>query len=268
MLICLIVSSVLQFPSPFGSVSDTCRGVFIDDRTLEELLGIDGGATHDGEVVTFHGAGNARLCTDIHVVAHADVSCQSDLPAEHAPFAHLGRACDTDLGCHHGVASHFHIVGNLDQVVQLDSLVYDGCSHGGTVHARIGADFHIILQHGDTDLRNLLVAFRRGCKTKSVGAYHTSGMKDAPFADAAVMVYGDIRIKYAVFADDSVLTYGRMWMESYPVADDGIGADIGKGIDIDVLPDFAVGSMQANGWMPVFFGLLISYKVSSLATLS
>ena len=63
-------------------------------------------------------------------------------------------------------------------------------------------------------------------------------MKDAPFADAAVMVYGDIRIKYAVFADDSVLTYGRMWMESYPVADDGIGADIGKGIDIDVLPDF------------------------------
>ena len=28
MLICLIVSSVLQFPSPFGSVSDTCRGVF------------------------------------------------------------------------------------------------------------------------------------------------------------------------------------------------------------------------------------------------
>ena len=81
---------------------------------------------------------------------------------------YLGGTRHASLRSHHRVASYLYIVGNLNQVVQLYTLMDDGGAHRGTVYARIGTDFHIVFDNDDTDLGNLVIAFGGGGKPESV----------------------------------------------------------------------------------------------------
>ena len=92
---------------------------------------------------------NTKLLTSI-LQSSNDLITSEDFLTR--PFAYLGRTCDAHLGSHDGMRTYFIVVGYLDQIVQLYSAMNNGCSHGCTVDASIGADFYIVFQDNNTDL--------------------------------------------------------------------------------------------------------------------
>ena len=67
-------------------------------------------------------------------------------------------------------------MGHLNQVVKFHTLVDDSLTHRRTVHTCVGANLHIVLDHHDADLRNLVVALGVGCEAEAVGTNDTSCM--------------------------------------------------------------------------------------------
>ena len=120
----------------------------------------------------------------------------------------------------------------------------DGGAHRGTVYARIGTDFHIVLNNDDTDLGNLVIAFGGGGKPESVRTDDTSGMQDAIVSHPAILINRDMGIERCVISYFGMASYGRMRVDASVVAYLHTFFDAGKGTDIDIFPDF---SGRSNG---------------------
>ena len=169
------------------------------------------------------------------MVGHGDVSGDAHLTGERAPFAHLRGAGDAHLCAQHGVALDFHVVSHLYQVVNLHTLVDDGGAHRSTIHAGVGAKLHVVLQHGDADLGNLLVAVGRGGEAEAVGAYDAARVQDATVTNLTVVINGAVGIEDAIAAHLGIGAYGGVGVQLCAVANDGIVAHGGKGSQIDIL---------------------------------
>ncbi len=136
-----------------------------------------------------HRFGYAGLCAKLGPVAHGDVSGETYLTANHHVAANFCRPGNTCLGRHYGILPHFHIVGNLDKVVELNALM-DTCSaHYGTVDRSVGSYLYIIGYFHYTHLRNLMEhTVGIGGKAESVGAYHRARMYHTSRSDTATVI--------------------------------------------------------------------------------
>ena len=52
----------------------------------------------------------------------------------------------------------FHVVPDLDEIIDLGPLAYHGFAQGRAVNGRAGADLHVVLDSDNPDLRNLVVS--------------------------------------------------------------------------------------------------------------
>src|SRR5688500_15684778 len=111
------------------------------------------------------------------------------LTADHYIVADLGAAAYAGLRSDDSVIAYFHIVRNLDQVVELGAAFNDGRADGSAVDSGIGADLYIIFHHHIADLRHLFetAVFLRS-KTKSITAYHGACMNGHIPADDTIVV--------------------------------------------------------------------------------
>ena len=134
------------------------------------------------------------------------------LSAEHTPFAYLGRTCDAHLGSHDGMRTYFIVVGYLDQIVQLYSAMNNGCSHGCTVDASIGADFYIVFQDNNTDLGNFFVSLWGRGKTETVCSDHASRMQNTVITYPAIMVYSRVGVQDTIAAYLGTTSHSGMRM--------------------------------------------------------
>ncbi len=94
--------------------------------------------------------------------------------------------------CHGGVLADTHIVRNLDQVIQLNTIADDGIAERAAINRRIGADFNLVADKHAPYLRDLLPSFSISGKTKAVAADYRARLEQtfiayhAAFADKHV----------------------------------------------------------------------------------
>lgn len=139
----------------------------------QELAGIDSRVAHDGAAVG-HIVGHARLGTHGDAVADVYVAGKSHLSGCDTVAPDFGRTCHSALGGHDGVGANLAIVGNLHQIVELDTVVDAGLAHCGTVDGSVGPDFHIIPYYYTTYLGYLVIGtLSIGRKAKSIGSHHS-----------------------------------------------------------------------------------------------
>ena len=197
---------------------------------------------------------------------------KAHLSAKHTPRTNLGAACNTYLSRHNRVFSYLHVVGYLDEIVELHTLADDCTAHGGTVDTSVGADFNIVLYCDNANLRYLVVSLGIGGKTESVGSDDTSCMDCHIITKSATLVDGNVGIDDTAFtqgdtvADDCMGIYLASFANSSTVANDGIGSNIyllgnisarGDGCRlIDALLFRHTGSIQLQQFGYAFIGIL------------
>src|SRR5436190_16561718 len=128
---------------------------------------------------------------------------KSTLACDGNMIAHLGGTGYTDLRNEHAMFADFHVVPDLDQVVDLGPLAYYRFTQGRAIDRRPGADLNVVLDPDDSDLRNLVMLAIVHGEAVSVRADDDTGVNDAPATDAGAIVddYAGI--------DDRIVAEGR-----------------------------------------------------------
>src|SRR3546814_3877185 len=83
------------------------------------------------------------------------MSHDTNLAADHGVSADLSASGYPGLGSNDRVFSYFHIVGHLDQIVQLHTFANNGSAHCGPVNGIIGANLHIVFNNHISNLAHL-----------------------------------------------------------------------------------------------------------------
>src|SRR6266446_9632668 len=80
---------------------------------------------------------------------------------------------------------NYHIVSNLDQVVDLRPLANPSPPKSRPVNRRVGPDFNVVIHLNDPNLRHLGVPPIVKLKPKSIAAQHRAAVNDDAIADDA-----------------------------------------------------------------------------------
>src|SRR5207245_7694870 len=104
------------------------------------------------------------------------------------------------------VAPDLHVVGDLNEVVNLGPLADQGGPKRASVHGGVASDFDIILNDDLPELRELVIPALGKNVTEAVGPDHGSGVKDYAIADARLRIHDDPRVENALRAHDCALS--------------------------------------------------------------
>src|SRR4051812_30694763 len=117
-------------------------------------------------------------------------------------IAKLSRAGDADLRHEEAMLPDFHVVPNLDQIIDLGPLAYHGFTERGAINRGPGADLDVVSDPHNANLRDLVMFAAVSRKTVTVRTNHDAGMNDAAVADARAIVNDDVGINDALIAND------------------------------------------------------------------
>ena len=155
------------------------------------------------------------------------------------------------------MASYFHIVCYLDQVIQFHSFMYNGGAHGGTIYAGISTNLHIIFYDGNTYLWNFFVPFGRRCESESISTDYAACMQGTVVSYQAVVIDGGMWIKCTIITYFGMASYSSVRVEGSVVTNLSTIAYPGlAGMAMFVDPDNGKNIL----WAAV--GLVISVVVS------
>src|SRR5450830_1983224 len=152
-------------------------------------------------------------------VGDGDVAVDHGGTADGAIFTDFGAAGDPRAGCNRRMRADMAVVGDLNLVVQFDTVFQHGVGQGATVDGGIGTDFDVVADHHPPHLRNLDPDAGFVGETETIRTDHRTGMDDAALADFASAVKCHARIKMRI----------RPHL--------GVAADIAAGVDHDTLTD-------------------------------
>ena len=82
----------------------------------------------------------------------------------------------------------FHVVTDLDQIVDFRPLAYHRLAQGRAIDRRPGSNFNVIFDPDDTDLRDLVMLAIVHGKAVPIGADDDARVDDAPAANARAVV--------------------------------------------------------------------------------
>jgi hypothetical protein len=106
--------------------------------------------------------------------------------ADDHPISQQGAAGDARLTDHDAVLAEHDVVANLHQVVDFAAGADAGDAKGGSVDRAVGADFHVIFDNHDADLRDLvtpsLLVWR---EAEAIAAQNHAAVQDDPVAHLA-----------------------------------------------------------------------------------
>ncbi len=167
-----------------------------------------------------------------------DVADETRLTADDDPLPQLRAARDADLGDDDGILPDHHVVGDLDEVVDLHPPLDPGPAEGAAVDGRVRADLHIVVDLDVADLGDLEVFLARQGKAEAVAPDDDAGMEDDPPADQAAAVDGDAGIEDGGLADGGIpadedpRVEHRLSLDARPAADVDAGIDHGLRRDV------------------------------------
>src|SRR5690606_7107348 len=143
------------------------------------------------------------------------------------------------LGRDNRMFTDLYIVRNLNQIIQLYALPYDGRTHRSPINYGIRTNFNIILDNHITNLTNLVIgAILLGGKPKAVAANNCPRMDDNPLADDTVEIDGHTRKKGRIVSYLHLSTNVNMRVNLASVADDRSAVYISKSADICIFSNF------------------------------
>src|SRR5919197_4461033 len=102
-----------------------------------------------------HRFGDSRLWSNNGAVADLNVIDDTHLPRQRHILPYPCAAGNPGLSGNNGMFSNNHVVRNLYEVIDFSAATYNRASQSGAVNRRVGANFHIVFDFDDTDLRNL-----------------------------------------------------------------------------------------------------------------
>ena len=113
----------------------------------------------------------------------------SGLAADHDPLSQLRASRDADLGDNHRIGADHHIVGDLDEVVDLHPFLDPGPSEGPAVDRRIGAYLNVVIDLDVAGLGGLYICPAGIGKSEAVTADDDAGMQDDPLVGRTLGPY-------------------------------------------------------------------------------
>src|SRR5215471_6983443 len=121
-------------------------------------------------------------------------------------------------------------MSDLHQVVDFGSALDHGSTKSRPVHCGISADFDIIFDHHDADLRNLDTLDSPTGIAKTVAADHHTGMQNHAAAQLTTFANDHSRVQPAVGADRRIRTHKGPWEYDCGMAELRVGPNprIGK----------------------------------------
>src|SRR6185436_5893468 len=94
-----------------------------------------------------------------------------------------------------------HVVREVDEVVELDSVAYARGLEASAVDRAVRADLDVVPDHDRAALRDLLPARLRGLEAEPVGPDHGPGVDHAAPPDLDPVVEDDARVQHALGSD-------------------------------------------------------------------
>src|SRR5258706_8042571 len=92
------------------------------------------------------------------------------LPRENAPIADSRRSRDSNLRHDQTKSTDFHVMSDLNEVVDLGSVTDDGVVDASAIDRRVRADLDVVSNNAAADVRNLRVFIAARHVAKSVRA--------------------------------------------------------------------------------------------------
>ena len=166
-----------------------------------------------------HRLGHSGLRADGRPVADFDVVHHSDLPCQSNILPQLRAPGDTRLGRHDRVLADDHVVGNLNEVIDLCAPADDGLTEGRSIDGRVCANLDIVFDDDDAGLRNFDPCLAASGIAESITADDHTRVQDHSITHPASFPHDNVRVKYTSGADLDLLA------EKNPRKDDAAGAD-------------------------------------------
>src|SRR5207237_360552 len=86
-----------------------------------------------------------------------EVAADSGLARQDRPVANCYRTCNSDLCHQQAFLANAHVVGDVNEVVDLSSVANDGVVDAAAVDGGVGANLDVVTDDTAADVRNLLV---------------------------------------------------------------------------------------------------------------
>ena len=124
-----------------------------------------------------------------------------------------------------------HVVSDLDQVVELDTILDHRVFERAAVDAGVGANFHIVANAHRAELFDLFPLARMRRKTKTIGANHHAGVHDAALAHLAALPHRHPTVQDRARADARASFHHAQRADHSVRRDLSLGVDNGRGVD-------------------------------------
>src|SRR5690606_35443556 len=181
--------------------------------------------------------GHAGLGADGRVGADRDVPADAGLCGHRDVVTDGDGAGQPDLGDEQAVLADLRAVADGDQVAELRAGADDGLAERGAVDRAVGADFDVVADLDDADLRDFdPLAADRGV-AEAVLSDHCAGVDGHAVAEDAVVVDDDVGVEQGVVADAAAGSDVAAGIQHGVASDHRVMVDGGAGVDARVLAD-------------------------------
>ena len=131
----------------------------------------------------------------------------ADLPAHHNVISHLGAAGDADLRAQQAVLADFHIVRDVDEVVDFRALADGRRAEGATVNRNVRADLYVVADDDMSNLRNFAVDAAVLNVAVAVRTDDRIGVDADVIPDLPARIDSDVRKQIHVVAEPRIVSY-------------------------------------------------------------
>ena len=126
-------------------------------------------------------------------------------PAEHHARTQRSRTGNAGLAGEDAVRARFHVMGDLDQIVDLGASADDGGAEFGTIDADAGPELDVILNDDGADLGYLDVLLAVPAIAEAVSAKHAASVDNNAVADGDALANDHVGVKLAVVTDGHIV---------------------------------------------------------------
>src|SRR6266542_2007505 len=174
-----------------------------------------------------------RLDEQSRAVPEREMMRDACLPADNHVVLHLHAARDPRLRHDEATRADAHVMGDVDEIVDLRARPDHGVVHAAAVDARIGADLDVVPDEAPPHVGNLAVGFAAcaGDVAEAVAAEHRAGVHDHALAERRAGVQRDARVELRVVPDRDAVP------QHAPGADADVAAQLHVAAETDVRAD-------------------------------
>ena len=121
-----------------------------------------------------HVSENPSLPGDPRAVSNRDMAANSRLACQNAAVTDARRAGDANLRHDQAEATDFHVVPDLNEIVDLRSIADHRVVDAPSIHRGVGADLYVVPDNAPSNVGNLGVLSSTEYVAESIGPDHTA----------------------------------------------------------------------------------------------